>query len=147
QVGVTADMVKQEYEARSAEFGTPEKRDVDQAMADSEAKAKAIIAAVTAGKTLEDAAKEVLGNSDGVIKLGPVTKKDLPPGPLADGIFGLTEGVAPAPIQSPLGWHVVRINKIEPGKSVSFDEVKPKLEKELKAQQAPDLLIKLVTDF
>jgi peptidyl-prolyl cis-trans isomerase D len=28
-----------------------------------------------------------------------------------------------------------------------FDEIKPRLEKELKAQQAPDLLIKLVTDF
>ena len=147
QVSVPAEQLKQEYEARSAEFGTPEKRDVDQAMADTEAKAKAIIAAAKAGKSLEDATKEVLGNSDGVIKLGMVTKKDLPPGPLADGIFGLPTGIAPAPIQSPLGWHVVRVNKIEPGKSVSFDEVKDKLEKDLKAQQAPDLLIKLVTDF
>ena len=85
----------------------------------------------TAGKSLEDAAKEVLGSADGVIKLGPVTKKELPPGPLADGIFALPEGVAPAPIQSPLGWHIVRINKIEPGKSVPFDEVKEKLEKDM----------------
>ena len=148
QIAVSADQVKQEYEARAAEFGTPEKRDVDQAMADTEAKAKAIIAAAAAaGKSLEDAAKEVLGSVDGVIKLGPVTKKELPPGPLADGIFSLPAGVAPAPIQSPLGWHVVRINNIEAGKSVPFDEVKEKLEKDMKAQQAPDLLIKLVTDF
>lgn len=147
QVAVTADSVKQEYEARSAEFGTPEKRDVDQAMTDTEDKAKAIIAAAQGGKSLEDAAKEVTGNADGVIKLGSVTKKDLPPGPLADGVFGLPEGIAPTPIQSPLGWHIIRINKIEAGKAVSFDEVKEKLEKELKAQQAPDLLIKMVTDF
>jgi peptidyl-prolyl cis-trans isomerase D len=147
QVTVTPDQVKQEYEARAAEFGTPEKRDIDQAMTDSEDKAKALIAAAKAGKSLEDATKEVLGNADGVIKLGLVTKKDLPPGPLADGIFGLPEGVASAPIQSPLGWHVVRVNKIEPGRTAPFDEVKDKLEKELKAQQAPDLLIKLVTDF
>jgi peptidyl-prolyl cis-trans isomerase D len=147
QVAVTNEQLKQEYEARAAEFGTPEKRDVDQAMADSEDKAKAIIAAVKSGNSLEDAAKQVLGNADGVIKLGTVTKKDLPPGPLADGVFGLPEGVASAPIQSPLGWHVVRINKIESGKTVPFDEVKPRLEKELKAQQAPDLLIKIVTDF
>jgi peptidyl-prolyl cis-trans isomerase D len=148
QISVSADQVKQEYEARAAEFGTPEKRDVDQAMADTEAKAKAIIAAAAAaGKSLEDAAKEVLGSADGVIKLGPVTKKELPPGPLADGIFSLPEGIAPAPIQSPLGWHVVRINKIEAGKSVPFDEAKEKLEKDMRAQQAPDLLIKLVTDF
>ena len=147
QVAVTADALRQEFEARAAEFGTPEKRDVDQAMTDNEEKAKAIIAAVQGGKSLEDAAKEVTGNADGVIKLGPVTKKDLPPGPLADGIFGLSEGIAAAPIQSPLGWHIVRINKIEAGKSVPFEEVKEKLEKDLKAQQAPDLLIKLVTDF
>jgi peptidyl-prolyl cis-trans isomerase D len=147
QVAVTADAVKQEYEARSAEFGTPEKRNVDQAMTDSEDKAKAIIAAAQGGKSLEDAAREVTGNADGVIKLGSVTKKDLPPGPLADGVFALSEGVAPAPIQSPLGWHIIRINKIEAGKAVSFDEVKENLEKELKAQQAPDLLIKMVTDF
>ena len=147
QVGVTADMVKQEYDARQAEFGTAEKRDVDQAMADSEDKAKAIIAAVAGGKTLEDAAKDVLGSSDGVIKLGPVTKKDLPPGPLADGVFSLPVGVGPTPIQSPLGWHIVRINSVTPGKAVPFDEVKEKLEKELRAQLAPDLLIKQVTDF
>jgi len=147
QVAVTADALRQEYEARAAEFGTPEKRDVDQALTDTEDKAKAVIAAVQGGKSLEDAAKEVTGNADGVIKLGPVTKKDLPPGPLADGIFGLPEGIAAAPIQSPLGWHIVRINKIEAGKSVPFEEVKEKLEKDLKAQQAPDLLIKLVTDF
>lgn len=147
QISVTADQLKQEYEARAAEFGTPEKRDVDQAMADSEDKAKAIIAAAAGGKSLEDATKEVLGSADGVIKLGPVTKKELPPGPLADGIFGLPEGIAPTPIQSPLGWHIVRINKIEVGKAVPFDEVKEKLEKDMRAQQAPDLLIKLVTDF
>ena len=76
QISVSADQVKQEYDARAAEFGTPEKRDVDQAMADTEDKAKAIIAAAAAaGKSLEDAAKEVLGSADGVIKLGPVDQE------------------------------------------------------------------------
>ena len=65
----------------------------------------------------------------------------MPPGALAEGIFGLPEGVSPTPIQSPLGWHIVRINKIEAGTSVSFDEIKGKLEQELKAHQAPDLAV------
>jgi peptidyl-prolyl cis-trans isomerase D len=147
QVSVTADQVKQDYDARAAEFGSPEKRDVDQAMADSEDKARAIIAAVKEGKSLEDAAKQVTGSADGVIKLGLIQKKDLPSGALADGIFSLPEGVAAEPIKSPLGWHVVRINKIEPGKVTPFDEVKAKLENDLKAQAAPDLLVKLANDF
>lgn len=147
QVTVTPEQVKQEYESRAAEFGTPEKRDVDQAMTDSEDKANAIIAAVKGGKSLEDATKQVTGSTDGVIKLGSIQKKDLPAGVLADDIFKLPEGVASEPIKSPLGWHVVRINKIEPGKLTPFDEVKDKLEKELKNQLAPDQLIKLVNDF
>lgn len=147
QVTVTPEQLKQEYEARSGQFGSAEKRDVDQAMTDSEDKAKQLIAAAQGGKSLEDAAKDVLGSSDGVINLGPIEKKDLPPGPLADGVFAQPEGLAPAPIQSPLGWHVVRVNKIEPGKVIPFEEAKDKLEAELKAQQTPDLLIKLVTDF
>ena len=147
QVTVTPDQVKQEYEAKQAEFGKPEQRDVDQAMADSEDKAKKMIELAKAGKSLEDAAKEVLGSSDGVIKLGLVQKKDLPAGPLADGVFAAAAGVIDAPIKSPLGWHVVRINKIEAGQVKPFDEVKAKLEADLKAQLAPDLLIKLVTDF
>ncbi len=147
QVTVTPEQVKQEYEARAAEFGSPEKRDVDQAMADSEDKAKKIIEAAKAGKTLEEAAKEVLGNADGVIKLGPVLKKDLPAGALADGVFAAPQGIAPEPIKSALGWHVVRINSIEAGKVTPFEQVKEKIESDLKAQLAPDLLIKLVTDF
>ncbi len=147
QVTVTPEQVKQEYDARQAEFGAPEKRDVDQAMADSEDKAKKIIAAAQAGKSLEDATKEVTGNADGVIKLGTVLKKDLPAGPLADGVFAAPDGLDPNPIKSPLGWHVVRVNKIEPGKVQPFDEVKEKLTKELKAQLAPDILIKRVNDF
>ncbi|MBV8394492.1 MAG: SurA N-terminal domain-containing protein, partial [Alphaproteobacteria bacterium] len=147
QVTVTSDQVKQEYDSRQAEFGAPEKRDVDQAMTDTEDKAKAIIAAVKAGKSLEEATKDVTGSADGVIKLGPVLKKDLPAGTLADGVFAAPQGVDPEPIKSPLGWHVVRINKIEPGQVTPFDQVKDKLEKDLKAQFAPDLLIKLVNDF
>ena len=41
----------------------------------------------------------------------------------------------------------LRVNKIEKGQTKPFDEVKAKLEQELKAQLAPDQLIKLVTDF
>jgi peptidyl-prolyl cis-trans isomerase D len=147
KVSVSADQIRQEYDARTAEFQAAEKRDVDQVMADTEDKAKAVTAAVAAGKSLEDAAKDVLGKSGNVIKLGVVEKKDLPPGPLADGIFALPVGTATSPIQSPLGWHIVRINKLEPGKVTPFEEVKGKIENDLRAQTMPDLLLKLVNDF
>jgi peptidyl-prolyl cis-trans isomerase D len=147
QVSVTPDQVKQDYDARASQFGTPEKRDVDQTMTDSEDKAKAIIAAVKGGKSLEDATKELTGSADGVIKLGTVEKKDLPAGALADGVFKLPVGIDAEPIKSPLGWHVVRVNKIDAGSVTPFDDVKAKIEQDLKNQLAPDQLVKLVNDF
>ena len=81
-----------------------------------------------------------------MIKLGPVMKKDLPAGPLADGIFGLPKAW-PEPISRRSAGMSVRINSIELGKLEPFEEVKDKLEKEIKAQHAPDLLIKQVTDY
>jgi peptidyl-prolyl cis-trans isomerase D len=147
QVTVTPEQIKQEYDAHAADLNLAEKRDVDQAMADSEDKAKKIIELAKDGKSLEDSAKEALGNADGFFKLGTVQKKDLPAGPLADGVFAAPEGLAPEPIKSVLGWHVIRVNKIEAGKTTSLDEAKGKIEAELRAQLAPDLLIKLVTDF
>src|SRR6185369_13401848 len=98
QVAVTPEQVKQEYDARAAEFGAPEKRDVDQAMTDSEDKARKVIEQTKSGKSLEDAAKDVIINADGVIKLGSIEKKDLPAGPLADGVFAAPDGIAPEPI-------------------------------------------------
>ena len=147
QIAVTPEQLKQEYDAKQAEFGSPEKRDVDQAMTDSEDKARKMIDIAKGGKSLEDAAKDVLGNADGVIKLGLVQKKDLPAGALADGVFGLPQGLAAQPIKSPLGWHVVRVNKIEAGSLKPLAEVKDKLEKDIKLQQASEVLIKLVNDF
>jgi peptidyl-prolyl cis-trans isomerase D len=147
KVSVSGEQIRQEYESRTAEFQATEKRDIDQVMADTADKAKAVAAAVAAGKSLEDAAKEVLGNSGSVIKLGVIEKKELPPGPLADGIFALPVGTSTTPIQSPLGWHIVRVNKLEPGKVTPLEEVKDKIERDLRAQMMPDLLLKLVTDF
>ena len=89
----------------------------------------------------------MLGNSGSVIKLGVIEKKELPPGPLAEGIFALPVGTSTTPIQSPLGWHIVRVNKLEPGKVTPLEEVKDKIERDLRAQMMPDLLLKLVTDF
>ena len=79
EVGVTADMVKQEYDAARPSSARPKSatrpgdgRQRGQGQGDHRRRHRR--------QDARGAAKEVLGNSDGVIKLGPVTKKDLPPG-------------------------------------------------------------------
>lgn len=147
QIEPTTEQIRQEYDARAAEFATPEKREADQVLLDTEDKAKAVVAAVRGGKSLEDAAKEALGNADGVISLGTVEKKDLPPGALADTVFDLAAGTVSEPVRTPLGWHVLRVVKIEAGNTIPLDEARARIIEDIKQQAAPDLLIRLVTDF
>ena len=94
-------------------------------MTDSEDKAKAIIAAVKGGKSLEDAAKEILGNTDGVIKLGRSPRR-ICPRPLGRRRSASRKAWRRHPVAARLA-HGAR-QQDRGGTSQSFDEVKDKLE-------------------
>lgn len=146
EVAVGEQQARRAYEERIGDFTRPEKRDIDQVVIPDEAVAARIAAAAKAGKPLEDAAAEALGRPGTAIKLGPTERKDLP-APLAEPVFALAEGAVSEPIRSPFGWHVVRVNRVEPGAVDSFETARPRIEAELKKELAPELLVKLVADF
>lgn len=145
-VNITEDMLKQAYDERLARYARPEKREVDQVVVAEEDKAKAIAAAVAGGKSLEDASKDVLQKGDAVVGLGSVEERELPPD-LAKAIFALKEPGAVAPVKTPLGWHVARVTKIEPGETPSFDSLKPRIEADLRKEMASEVLGRLVGEF
>ncbi|QQS12629.1 MAG: peptidyl-prolyl cis-trans isomerase [Rhodospirillales bacterium] len=145
QVGVSEDELKRVFEDRKNEFGRPEKRDVDQVLVDDEATARKIADAVAGGKSLDDAAKEIAGKA--VIKLGVVEKRELPP-EIAEAVFASDKpGAAIAPVKTPFGWHVPRVNRIDAGEAPDFAAARAKLEAEFRAQAAPDLLDKQARAF
>jgi peptidyl-prolyl cis-trans isomerase D len=47
------------------------------------------------------------------------------------------------PVKTPLGWHILRVVKIEPPVTQTFDEAKPKLEADLAHQEAVDRIYKV----
>lgn len=145
-VNVTEDQLKQAFDERLARYARPEKRAVDQVVVAEEDKAKAIAAAVAAGKSLEDASKEVLQRDGAVIGLGSIEQRELPPD-LAKAIFALKEAGAVPPVKSPLGWHVARVTKIEPGENPSFESLKPRIEADLRKELASEVLGRLVGEF
>ncbi|MBX3501030.1 MAG: peptidyl-prolyl cis-trans isomerase [Alphaproteobacteria bacterium] len=145
-VNITEDMLKQAFDERLARYARPEKREVDQVVVAEEDKAKAIAAAVAGGKSLEDASKEILQRDGAVIGLGGVEQRELPPD-LAKAIFALKEPGAVAPVKSPLGWHVARVTKIEPGENPSFESLKPRIEAELRKELASEVLGRLIGEF
>jgi peptidyl-prolyl cis-trans isomerase D len=136
KVTISPDELKQAYDARQADFKVPERRALSQVVVKDEDQAKAVYAATQGGKSLAAAAKES-GAAETPIDLGLMAKSDLPE-MLADPVFAAAANTVVAPIQSPLGWHVIAVQRIEPGHALSFDEAKDALESDLKAEKARD---------
>jgi peptidyl-prolyl cis-trans isomerase D len=132
-------MVKEAYQQRQDEFNTPERRDVAQLVLDSQAAAATATDMVTQGKDLDSIAKAVGAQ---VITLGLVEKRDLPEG-LAEAVFKLPAGATGQPVKTALGWHVVKVARIEPGRTRPWTEVKGQIEQDLRREKALDGLAEL----
>lgn len=132
---VTADPaeVKKRFDFRKDTLSTPEKRTLVQIPAKSAAEAADIAAKLAKGADPAAVAKAA-GEQ-------PLTYTDQPKGgvadpKVADAAFALAEGKSSGPIQGQLGLAVVKVLKVTPGHEVTLDEAKPKIEEEIKAENA-----------
>jgi peptidyl-prolyl cis-trans isomerase D len=141
-IEVSEARLKDEYDQRQDEFVLPERRDVQQILLPSEEKAKEAEAALAAGRDWTEVATTIAGQKPETIDLG-LTKRDEMPKELGDVAFELPLDKASEPIQSSLGWHILRVVKIEPPATQSFAEVKAKLEAEVARREAVDRVYKL----
>jgi peptidyl-prolyl cis-trans isomerase D len=134
--------LEEEYAERQGEFVTPERRDIEQILAPSEAKAKAAAAALAAGKDWREVATTIAGQNPDTIDLGLMTRGELPR-ELAAAAFSLPLNKASAPIRSPLGWHILRVARIEPPQAQSFAEARSKLAAKVAYGEAVDHIYKI----
>lgn len=134
--------LKQQYDQRQDEFVVPERRDIEQILASSEAKAKEAEAALAAGKDWKEVATTIAGQDPATIDLGLMKREELPQA-LADVAFALPIDKASPPVKSPLGWHILRVVKIEPAATQSFDAAKAKLRADIAHDDAVDRLYKI----
>ena len=72
--------------------------------------------------------------------LGPVSRQDMFPEALADAGFALAPGAAARPVETPFGWHVLRIGAIESATTQSFEQAKEELRRTLTQERAADLI-------
>jgi peptidyl-prolyl cis-trans isomerase D len=142
QPTASADELKAAYKDRIDEFKHPERRTVEQLLYASEDKAKAAEEMLKAGKSFADVAKQTEITNKSAISLGKVERHAIPPD-AADAVFSLPAGGHTNPIPSPFGWHIFGVTAIEPPSVSPFDEVRPQLEKDLKARNASEGLSKL----
>ncbi len=143
QVKIDERQLQEEFRARLSELRIPERRDVSQLLFADETAAKAAQTRITGGADFVEVGKEA-GQPPEQQALGKITRDDLVP-ELADAVFGLAAGSVSAPVRSPFGWHVFRVQSIEPGKEPSFAEVKDRLTQELRERLAGDVAYGLAT--
>lgn len=138
-IAITDEQIAETYNARIEEFQAPERRNVQQILV-SEAEVGQASDLVAQGKDLP-AIAAALGGKD-VVDLGWMQKADAPP-QLAEAIFALADGKVGAPVQSPLGLHVVKVSGIEKGATRSLADVRDQIRQELINEKGLDRLYEL----
>jgi peptidyl-prolyl cis-trans isomerase D len=131
------------YNANKAAYAPTDKRKLAQMVVPTEAAAKAVLAEVTGGKSLEAAAA---AKGLGVAVLGPVSREEYTLGAsaaAAEAVFAAPQGKLAGPFKAPLGWLVVRIDGTErkPGKTI--DQARGEISTALTAEKRRAAL----TDF
>ena len=134
--------LKEEYDQRQDELQIPERRQIEQILAPSEEKAKEAEAALAAGKDWRVVATTIAGQNPDTIDLGLLKREEMPSA-LADVAFELPLDRPSEPIKTPLGWHILRVVKIEPPVIQTFEQAKEKLEADLARQEAADRIYKV----
>ncbi|MDE3114120.1 MAG: SurA N-terminal domain-containing protein [Pseudomonadota bacterium] len=129
QVSVTDAQLQQEYDLRKDEYQIPATRDVEQITFPDLKSAQAASDKIKTGTSFEDIAT-ARGLKPSDVNLGTIHESDLGTdrGPAA---FALPLNGVSAPVKGTFGYVLLKVTKITPGSSKSFDQVKDALRKEV----------------
>jgi len=131
-VKVTDEDAKKFYDENKAQFDTDKKVDASHILVADEKEALEILESIKAGKDFAEAALEVsmCPSKENGGNLGLFAKGQMVP-EFEDAAFGLEVGGISDLVKTQFGYHIVKVNAIEEPKSLSFDEVKDKVNDQL----------------
>ena len=132
QVTVDEEALRAEYDARSAEFNTPERRLVERLVFANDAAAQAGLAALTAGETDFETLVEERGLTLADVDLGDVSLSAL--GTAGEAVFAAEVGTVVGPFPTSLGPALFRVNGVLDAQNIPFEQVRD----DLAAELAPD---------
>lgn len=129
------------YKANQSQYGPTETRSFSQIVLPSQQAAQQFAAKLSAGTSFADAAQQAgFGPADTAI--GAQTKAqltELASAAVADAAFKAAQGATTPPLQSPLGWHIVRVDAItrSGGKPLAAvtDEIRGQIETQKTEEQ------------
>jgi len=133
------------YNANQAIYGGATRRVISQAVVPSKQAADAIVARARSGSFVAATAPAGLSAAD--ISVGPQTREQftaLTSDRVAAAAFGAAAGTVVGPVQSDLGWHVVKIDAIQVDSGRSLASVRPQIAERLTADKRKGAVADLV---
>ncbi len=144
---VSDDVLKKEYEQIKSGLGDKEYR-ARHILVEKKEEADALIKQLQSGAKFEDLAKasskdpgskENGGDLDWAVPSNYVQ-------PFSEAMVKLEKGkYTPQPVQSPFGFHIIKLEDVRDAKAPAFDEVKPQLAQRLQGKIVEDHLMELRT--
>jgi len=143
--------IAKRFDTDKALYAAQDNRKITQLIVPTEAAAKAIVAEISGGKSLEMAASE---KGLSAAKLEFMSREQLSsqfsPG-VADAVFAASTGKLAAPQKSPLGWHVIRVDEEQKKPARTLAEVRTDIAATLTTEKRrtafTDLLAKIEDQF
>jgi peptidyl-prolyl cis-trans isomerase D len=136
--------VQKVFNFRKDSYSTPEKRTFVQISAKDGASAARIAQALKAGQAPDAAAKAGAGQ---VQTQADLAKSAVPDAKVAAVAFALQPGQVSDPIQGDLGWAVVKLQSVTPGKPATLEEKRAEIEAGLRQQLAKDKVSDMVQKY
>jgi peptidyl-prolyl cis-trans isomerase D len=139
--------LKAAYEKNKSQYVEPEKRHgrhiliaVGKDDAAARKQAEDVLAQAKAGKDFAALAKQYSQDPGSADKGGDLDWADRNQfeGPFSDALFGMSAGEIRGPVKTKYGYHIIRLDEIQPTKIKTFEQVRPELEAELKRNTAAD---------
>ncbi len=161
-ITVSDQAVAEYYAAHSAQFGQPELRSASHILiaadknADAATRDQARAKAMALYQTLQkapgrfgelaraesqDPGSAARGGNLGSFGRGTMVK------PFEDAVFGMKPNEIRGPVESDFGFHIIRLDGIEPAQIAPLSEVKPMVVEELRRQQAQSRFADLADNF
>ena len=147
QVTVSDADLRAAYDKNKDHYVIPEKRRARHILipagkddAADRKQAQDVLAQAKAGKDFAQLAKQFSqdpGSADKGGDLGWADRNSFVK-PFADALFSMKVGDMVGPIKTPFGYHIIKLDEIQPGKARTFEEARPELEAEMRHNMAGD---------
>lgn len=139
EIEVTDAQLQQAYESRRAQYDLPERRALLQAVVPNEQAAREIAQAWRDGAAFSAVEAQASAADGSAADLGLLDRATLPLANVAEAAFAAPAGAVTDPVQSPFGWHVIKVDRVEPATVRTLADVRDELRAEVARDRAFDM--------